>query len=563
MKNCIQELKQYPKAILIIEEIHSLLDNGADSGISNVLKNELSKGLTVIATSTIDEYSKKIEKEQALSGMFEIVKLEESNDENLFRMIRESIKSYQEHHKIQIDDETILESIRLSRRYLKEKSLPESAISLIDHTMSVLKTSGETFLKEKQSILERLNILKTNTLELSEDHLIKECNWLLVDLINKTTFLIDAEEQNGKNIFETSESIVIYIENLINKVEEKALDKRSHIEAFDLSLIIAKKTGIPVGKLKKSENEKLKNIEQVLCTRVIGQDHCIETVAGSILESRSGLSKTGQPIASFFFLGPTGTGKTELAKSLAEFLFQDENAIIRFDMSEFKEEHSVSLLLGSPPGYVQSDAGGLLINKIRQKPYSIVLFDEIEKAHPSVFDIFLQIMDEGKLHDRLGKEGDFSNAIILFTSNIGADHIASTFNEGKIPASSTLMEIMGQYFRPEFLGRLTEIVPFAPISKENALKIFEIHLKKEFTDLLKNINISVNIPIEAKLYLAENGYNTKLGARPIKNIIRTHLRRPLAKKIISGEVQNGDTISVYIENNEVKWIKQEVVISEN
>lgn len=218
---------------------------------------------------------------------------------------------------------------------------------------------------------------------------------------------------------------------------------------------------------------------------------------------------------------------------------------------------------GSPPGYVGYEAGGVLINKIRQKPYSIVLFDEIEKAHPSVFDIFLQIMDEGKLHDRLGKEGDFSNTIILFTSNIGADHIASTFNEGKIPASSTLMEIMGQYFRPEFLGRLTEIVPFAPISKENALKIFEIHLKKEFTDLLKNINISVNIPIEAKLYLAENGYNTKLGARPIKNIIRTHLRRPLAKKIISGEVQNGDTISVYIENNEVKWIKQEVVISEN
>jgi ATP-dependent Clp protease ATP-binding subunit ClpA len=560
LKNCIQELNQYPKAILIIEEIHSLLDkNDRDSGVSNILKDELSKGLIIIATSTIDEYSKKIEKEQGLSGMFEIVKLEESNDENLFRMIRESIKSYQEHHKIQIDDETILESIRLSRRYLKEKSLPESAISLIDHTMSVLKTSGETFLKEKQSILEKLNILKNNDLELSEEQLTKEYNWFLIDLINKTTFLIDAEEQNGKKIFDTSESFVTYIEDLINKVEEKALDKRSHIEAFDLSLIIAKKTGIPIGKLKKSENEKLKNIEQVLCTRVIGQDHCIETVAGSILESRSGLSKTGQPIASFFFLGPTGTGKTELAKSLAEFLFQDENAIIRFDMSEFKEEHSAALLLGAPPGYVGYDSGSVLVNQIRQKPYSIVLFDEIEKAHPSVFDIFLQIMDEGKLHDRLGKEGDFSNAIILFTSNIGADHIVKTFNNGEIPTSNSLMEIMGNYFRPEFLGRLTEIVPFAPISKENALKIFEIHLKKEFTDLLKNINISVNIPIEAKIYLAENGYDAKFGARPIKNIIRTHLRRPLARKIISGEIKNGDYISVIIENNEVKWIMEELV----
>lgn len=560
LKNCIQELQQFPKAILVIEEIHTILDkNGGDSGISNVLKAELAKGLNIIATSTIDEYSKRIEKEQSLAAMFEIVKLEESNDTTLFRMIRESIKSYQEHHKIQIDDETISESIRLSRRYLKEKSLPESAINLIDHTMSVLKTSGETFLNEKQSIIAKLDLLKKNANNLSEDQLLKEYNWFLIDLVNKTTFLIDIEEQNEKKTFETSLSIVDYIEKLIIYLEEKALDKRSHIEAFDLSLIIAKKTGIPAGKLKEGEKQKLNNIEEVLSRRVIGQDHCISTVAGSILESRSGLSKAGQPIASFFFLGPTGTGKTELAKSLAEFLFQDENAIIRFDMSEFKEEHSAALLYGAPPGYVGYEEGGLLVNKIRQKPYSIVLFDEIEKAHPSVFDVFLQIMDEGKLHDRLGKEGDFSNAIILFTSNIGADHIVSTFNDGKIPTSTSLMEIMGNYFRPEFLGRLTEIVPFAPISKENALKIFEIHLKKEFMDLLKNINIKVEIPLEAKLYLAESGYNAKYGARPIKSIIRSHLRRPLAKKIISGEVKDGDTISVSIENNEVKWIKEEVL----
>ncbi|AWK05185.1 type VI secretion system ATPase ClpV [Flavobacterium crocinum] len=556
LKNCIQELQQFPKAILIIEEIHTLLDkNDGNSGVSNILKSEMSKGLNIIATTTIDEFSKRIEKEQGLSGMFEIVKMEESNDENLFRMIREAIKIYQEHHKIQIDDETILESIRLSRRYLKEKSLPESAINLIDHTMSVLKTSGETFLKEKQSILDKLKILKNNDLELSEEQLIKECNWFFTDLINKTTFLITSEEENTNKKFETSESIIKDIENIISNLEVKALDKRSHIEPIDLSLIISKKTGIPTGKLKNEEIGKLNKIEETLSLRVIGQDHCIATVSGSILESRSGLSKAGQPIASFFFLGPTGTGKTELAKSLADFLFEDENAIIRFDMSEFKEEHSVALLLGSPPGYIGYDAGGVLINKIREKPYSIVLFDEIEKAHPSVFDIFLQIMDEGKLHDRLGKEGDFSNAIVLFTSNIGADYIVSTFNNSEIPSSNSLMEIMGNYFRPEFLGRLTEIVPFAPINKENALKIFEIHLKKEFTDLLKNINISVNIPMETKLYLAENGFNAHYGARPIKSIIRSHLRRPLAKKIISGEIQNGDTVSVLIENNEVKWIK--------
>ncbi|HSD07151.1 ATP-dependent Clp protease ATP-binding subunit [Flavobacterium sp.] len=556
LKNCIQELKHYPKAILIIEEIHTLLDkNGGDSGVSNILKGELAKGLNIIATSTIDQYTKRIEKEQGLSGMFEIVKMEESDDQTLFRMIRESIKTYQEHHKIQIDDETISESIRLSRRYLKEKSLPESAINLIDHTMSVLKTSGETFLKEKKSILDKLNLLKKNETNLSEELLLKECNWFLIDLINKTSFLMIIEEENQRNSFETSQSIINYIESLINSLEQKALDKRVHIEPIDLSLIIAKKTGIPVGMLKEDEKQKLNNIEEVLNKRVIGQNHCITSVAGSILESRSGLSKAGQPIASFFFLGPTGTGKTELAKSLAEFLFQDENAIIRFDMSEFKEEHSAALLYGAPPGYVGYEEGGLLVNKIRQKPYSIVLFDEIEKAHASVYDVFLQIMDEGKLHDRLGKEGDFSNAIILFTSNIGADHIVEKFNKGQIPSSSSLMEIMGNYFRPEFLGRLTEIVPFAPISKENALKIFEIHLKKEFMDLLKNINISVEIPLEVKLYLAENGYNAKYGARPIKSIIRTHLRRPLAKKIIAGEVKDGDKMVVVIENDEVKWKK--------
>lgn len=560
LRNCIQELNQYPKAILIIEEIHTLLDkNGGDSGVSNVLKAELAKGLTIIATSTIEEYSKRIEKEQGLAGMFEILKLEETDDDTMFRMVKESIQVYQEHHKIKIDDETISESIRLSRRYLKEKSLPESALNLIDHTMSVLKTSGESFLKEKQLLVAKLEILKVNEKDLSEEQLFKEANWFMQDLIKKTTFLMVVDEQNSV-VFENSKFLLQHIESLINTLEEKALDKRVHIEAFDLSLVIAQKTGIPVGKLKEEEKNKLNSIEEVLSQRVIGQDHCIATVAGSILESRSGLSKAGQPIASFFFLGPTGTGKTELAKSLAEFLFQDENAIIRFDMSEFKEEHSAALLYGAPPGYVGYEEGGLLVNKIRQKPYSIVLFDEIEKAHTSVYDVFLQIMDEGKLHDRLGKEGDFSNAIVLFTSNIGADHIVESFGRNVVPTSTSLMEIMGGFFRPEFLGRLTEIVPFAPISKENALKIFEVHLKKEFVDLLKNISITVDIPMEVKMHLAESGYNAKYGARPIKSIIRSHLRRPLAKKIISGEVQEGDRMTVSIENGEVKWMKELVLV---
>lgn len=561
LRNCIQELNQYPKAILIIEEIHTLLDkNGGDSGVSNVLKGELAKGLSIIASSTIDEFSKRIEKEQGLAGMFEILKINGADDDTLFRMVKESVQVYQDHHQIKIDDETISESIRLSRRYLKEKSLPESALNLIDHTMSVLKTSGESFLKEKSILTARLEVLKAGGNNFSEAQLYKEAKWFLQDLMKKASFLMVVDEKNENN-FENSKQLFDYIENLIQTLEEKALDKRVHIEAFDLSLVIAQKTGIPIGRLKEEEKNKLNSIEEVLSQRVIGQDHCIATVAGSILESRSGLSKAGQPIASFFFLGPTGTGKTELAKSLAEFLFQDESAIIRFDMSEFKEEHSAALLYGAPPGYVGYEEGGLLVNKIRQKPYSIVLFDEIEKAHTSVFDVFLQIMDEGKLHDRLGKEGDFSNAIILFTSNIGSDHIVESFARKVMPTSTSLMEIMGGFFRPEFLGRLTEIVPFAPISKENALKIFEVHLKKEFVDLLKNISVTVHIPLEVKIQLAENGYNAKYGARPIKSIIRSHLRRPLAKKIISGEVQEGDSMTVSIVNGELKWVKIEELVS--
>lgn len=327
-------------------------------------------------------------------------------------------------------------------------------------------------------------------------------DWLLKDLTEKTKYLISTADSNEEEKelpeFENTDDLLIYSRNLIEKTEKIAQEKRTNITDFDLALIISQKTNIPIGKLKEEEKQRLNEMEGVLAKRVVGQDHAITIVSEAVLETRSGLSKPGQPIGSFFFLEPTGTGKTELAKSLAEFLFQDENAIIRFDMSEFKEEHSAALLYGAPPGYVGYEEGGLLVNKIRQKPYSIVLFDEIEKAHTSVFDVFLQIMDEGKLHDRLGKEGDFSNAIILFTSNIGSEFIVESFGNGEIPPSSKLLEMMSRFFRPEFLGRLTETIPFAPISKNNALKIFEIHLKKELLDLAKGLNINLDITPRSK-----------------------------------------------------------------
>src|SRR5580693_10441551 len=270
------------------------------------------------------------------------------------------------------------------------------------------------------------------------------------------------------------EAVKDHIFRALEALQNGAIHKHAFLEGGDVAAIVSYKTGIPIGKVQTQEKERLLNMEAVLRQRVIGQDHAVKSIAEAILESRSGLSKPGQPIGSFFFLGPTGTGKTELTKSLASFLFQDESFMIRFDMSEFKEEHAAALLYGAPPGYVGYEEGGLLVNKIRQKPYSVVLFDEIEKAHASVFDTFLQIMDEGKLHDKLGKEGDFTNAVIIFTSNIGSQYIVDSFNKGEIPASNKLIEIMAPHFRSEFLGRLTEIIPFAPMTEKMVQNIFQI-----------------------------------------------------------------------------------------
>lgn len=334
-----------------------------------------------------------------------------------------------------------------------------------------------------------------------------------------------------------------------------ALNKKiEQLEKNTIRDVVSKMTGIPMGNIQSEEREKLSNAEVILHKRVVGQNHAIKSILDAIYESRSGLNKKGQPIGSFFFLGPTGTGKTELAKSLAEFLFNDETSILRFDMSEYKEEHSVALLYGAPPGYVGYEEGGLLVNQIRQKPYSVVLFDEIEKAHKSVFDLFLQILDEGKLHDRLGRVGDFSNSLIIFTSNIGSDYIFKSFAENKVPTHDQMLEVMQGQFRPEFLARLTEIVPFSPITEEMIDKIFDIHIKN-LLKTLKEQNIEFEIHESARKYVTKVGFNAHYGARPILGIIRKEIRRPLSKLIISGDIKAGDkVIMMYDEiNKSINW----------
>ena len=336
----------------------------------------------------------------------------------------------------------------------------------------------------------------------------------------------------------------VKVENDLGDEEQR----HTELKTDDLTAVVAKQTGVPMGKVQTGERERLMGGEEALKKRVVGQDHAVKKVLDAVYEARSGLSKKGQPMGSFFFLGPTGTGKTELSKALAEFLFGDESALLRFDMSEFKEEHSVALLYGAPPGYVGYEEGGLLVNKIRQNPYAVVLFDEIEKAHKSVFDLFLQILDEGKLHDRLGRVGDFSNALILFTSNIGAKDIVAKFNSGQIPENNELMDIMQGFFRPEFLARLTEIVPFSPITDKTVTAIFDIHMKG-LLKLLAEQDITLELTPEARETIALRGYNQQYGARPVIGVIRKELRHPISKMMIAGKVKAGDHITVGVDKD--------------
>ena len=463
-------------AVLVIESVDKLFDKqGALYGCSSILKQELTRGsLQLLCTSSIDGYTKYIETDKEVVGKLEKLTVEEPTADLCLEILKGALPAYEQYHGLTVGEEEMTSAIRLAKRYLNEKALPDSAFDLIDRAMAALKIHND-----RSEEAPRLALLTA-----------------------------------------------------------------------DLEGVVAKQTGIPLGKVQTSERDRLLGAEETLKQRVIGQDHAIKKVIDSVFESRSGLNKKGQPMGSFFFLGPTGTGKTELSKSLAAFLFGDESALLRFDMSEFKEEHSVALLYGAPPGYVGYEEGGLLVNKIRQNPYSVVLFDEIEKAHKSVFDLFLQILDEGKLHDRLGRVGDFSNALILFTSNIGSQFISKQFQAGEIPTNTQMMEIMQQYFRPEFLARLTEIVPFSPITEQTVVKIFDIHLKG-LLKLLAEQEIRLEMSDEVKANIAMRGFDPQYGARQIIGNIRKELRHPLSKLIISGKVKGGDTVVVSLADGEV------------
>ena len=465
------------------------------------------------AILVIESFDKLMDKQGALNGTINLLKA--SLNEGLLCICTSSVEGFTKN--IETDKEI---TGKFEHIIIEEPSVEQSKTIL----ETVIKSFEEYHgLKASSDFID--NAIRLAKRYFSEKHLPDSA----IDIIDRTMALLRIE--NDKN----------------------AEQKQEEVEVKHLMEVVSQKTGIPLGNVQAAERDRLVNAEDILKKRVVGQDHAIKAVLDSIYESRSGLNKKGQPIGSFFFLGPTGTGKTELAKSLAEFLFQDDTAILRFDMSEYKEEHSVALLYGAPPGYVGYEEGGLLVNQIRQKPYSIVLFDEIEKAHRSVFDLFLQILDEGKLHDRLGRMGDFSNALIIFTSNIGSQYVFDQFAKNIVPTHNDMLEVMQGHFRPEFLARLTEIVPFAPINEKIVTMIFNIHLK----GLLKTLdeqNISLHVDDKAVHKIAMSGFNAQYGARPILGILRKDIRRPLSKMIISGKLKEGDSVTLTIDSHdELKW----------
>jgi ATP-dependent Clp protease ATP-binding subunit ClpB len=577
--------------ILFIDELHTLVGAGAAEGAidaSNMLKPALARGeLRAIGATTLNEYRKYIEKDAALERRFQIVYVPEPTVEDTITILRGLKEKYEVHHGVRIKDSAIVSAAMLSQRYITDRFLPDKAIDLIDEAAASLRIQIDSLPTEidqlerkatqleieKQALKkeddpnskERLAVIEKELAEIREKSNTLKANWkkekdliararTLKEKIEKLRVEEQAEERKGnlQRVAEIRYSLIRQAEEelakLTNQMEAQGKTRmlKEEVDEEDVARIVSKWTGIPVSKMLEGEVKKLVSMEERLRQRVVGQDAALERVANAIRRSRAGLSDPKRPIGSFIFLGPTGVGKTELARALAEFLFDDEHALLRIDMSEYMEKHSVARLIGAPPGYVGYEEGGQLTEQVRRRPYAVVLFDEIEKAHPDVFNVLLQMMDDGRLTDGKGRVVDFKNTIIIMTSNIGSSFLQAEglrSDEEFEKASEQVLEALHGHFRPEFLNRVDDIIVFRPLGKEQLVKIIELRLE-EVRRLLADRKISLELTDAAKDLIFAQGYDPNFGARPLKRAIQKLVQDPLAMKILDGEVLYGDHVIV-------------------
>jgi ATP-dependent Clp protease ATP-binding subunit ClpB len=579
------------KIILFIDELHTLVGAGAAEGAidaSNMLKPALARGeLRAIGATTLNEYRKYIEKDAALERRFQIVFVGEPNVEDTIAILRGLKEKYEVHHGVRIKDSAIVAAATLSHRYISDRFLPDKAIDLIDEAAASLRIQIDSMPTEIDQLERRATQLEIEKQALKKEddanskerlaHVEKElagireqsnalkAKWkqekdviararVLKEKLEQLRIEEAAEERKGnlERVAQIRYGLIRNTEEELKQVTTQIDGKAGHrmlkeeVDEEDVARIVSKWTGIPVSKMLEGEVKKLINMEDRLRLRVIGQDAALERVANAIRRSRAGLSDPKRPIGSFIFLGPTGVGKTELARSLAEFLFDDERAMVRIDMSEYMEKHAVSRMIGAPPGYVGYEEGGQLTEQVRRHPYAVVLFDEIEKAHPDVFNILLQIMDDGRLTDGKGRKVDFKNTVIIMTSNLGSAYLQSEnirTADGFDRASKQVMEALHGHFKPEFLNRVDDIIIFHPLGKEQLVKIVELRLE-DLRRLLADRKISLELTDAAKELLFTEGYDPNFGARPLKRAIQKLVQDPLALKILDGAVLHGDHVVV-------------------
>jgi ATP-dependent Clp protease ATP-binding subunit ClpC len=519
--------------VLFIDELHTVVGAGAAEGAidaSNMLKPALSRGeLQALGATTLDDYKKYVEKDRALERRFQQVYIDEPSVEDTIEMLKGLRPRYEAHHKIKIDDSALEAAAKLSQRYISDRHLPDKAIDLIDEAASKLRIDAESPPQEVRSLEQRIK-------QLSDEE--------------------EAASQRGDyKQSATLKAQRLSLEKELEKARNKWLkDKKiKHVVTDEeIAELISKWTGIPVSRMLEGETGKLVNMEESLHLRIVGQDEAVTAVSDAIRRARAGLKDPKRPIGSFIFLGPTGVGKTELARALAQFLFDDEDAMVRLDMSEYMEKHTVSRLIGAPPGYIGYEEGGQLTEAVRRRPYKVILFDEVEKAHPDVFNILLQILEDGRLTDGHGRTVDFKNTVLIMTSNLGSEefqrgslgfrHDAQTESEQK-RLRGAIETALKRTFRPEFLNRIDEVIIFKPLSEEQIRQIVDLQMK-EVQKRLADRKITVVLTDEAKDWLAKTGFDPSFGARPLKRVIQREVENPLSKKILQGEFKEGDEVKV-------------------